>query len=82
MSCGVIGLLCPKFFQNQKSTEVGNSRTTPKNQDELYSPTGFGYVNNCGKNDSKIFERSYNAVQDWLITSRQTVPDTSSIFGW
>lgn len=45
-------------------------------------PIGLGYVKSCGRKDSNIFDKSYNAVQAWLITSKHTVPDTSSIFGW
>lgn len=30
----------------------------------------------------ECFYLPYNAVQAWLITSKHTVPETSSIFGW
>lgn len=71
-----------------KDLEIFNRRWVIKNLflpkfiGIVISPIGFGYVNNWGRNDSKIFDKSYNAVQAWLITSKQTVPETSSIFGW
>jgi len=35
----------------------------------------FGYVSNCGRKTSKTLMRSNMGDHDWLITSRQTLPD-------
>ena len=48
----------------------------------LRGSVGLGYVRSWGRKDSNILERSYNAVQAWLMTSKHTVPDTSSMLGW
>lgn len=58
------------------------SRIESEAASPLSGSVGFGYLSNCGRNTSKMFIKSNIGDHVWLMTSRQTLPDCSSIFGW
>jgi hypothetical protein len=43
---------------------------------------GLEYANNWGRKYSNILVRSQRALQVWLITSRHTIPEASTMLGW
>lgn len=43
---------------------------------------GLAYARSCGRKTVKMCDRSKRGLQLWLITSRQTLPERSSMLGW
>jgi hypothetical protein len=53
---------------------INNAAASPFN-----GSAAFGYLNNCGRKTSKILSMSNMGLHVWLITSKQTDPDNSSM---